>query len=844
MRRLFLLLFLLTLCVPAWAQNPTSKVIKRASYPVGQRGDVFVNSTTGTPYACKAATCLADGTGWTPMDAGAVAPAGAAGQYQKNSGAGGFSGSLLSDDGADVTQAAGGYVGFKDKGSQVFNLRAYGAVGDGAADDWAAIHNAIALAKMVRGTVYGPPGIYRTTRELDIDFAVTVQGAGTGYTNSNSSSNDTRAATVFLFDDATAGESFVKFVAGANNETTTGVILRDFAVVSTNTTQANQHCLVWSNTKFSDSRIDNLFIKNFTGYGINLTGAYPNLYGQSWDWRNIALSNYGGVIGQAGQSGLLTGANGVLYNIHGENGVNPVSPQAVLFDMQKMDSLVADQLLIEGSNSAGGLTGYRVGSTHPSHFRHLYVEYTGTQLQYHTQVVGPVTVTGITGVRDDSPVLTTTGNLLTKLQDVDYNSNGTDPNLMFAFGSNAGAAMYDIDGISVQNPANFYRLANVAKIRLHNVRNNVSTAWAKFGVADDWVVYSYQGGRLVNSPTNGVTFSQEGDTKVSEVNVRTDAAEGRVLQVKNDVDNTVPPFKVSYALPSSMAGSQFVVALRYKIVTSDSTGATISLLNSTAGGNQKYAVNDGVRDGTWQTGFIIYRDAAGANLTVTATSTGTPDAPIEVWISDIQIIQGVNVPLLYGHVKSTQLLTLYGTAPPANGDHIAGDMVRNTAPAVDGNGNFVAGWVCTAAGSPGTWTAINGGPITASLTAYPGNYFGSVSGTVTAGGSSVFGGPGFTSSNTVEANRQAVSPRACTAKRFYLLTSTAQPNDAAMTAKLRINGADSGIVITVSANSAAGSFSDLTDTAVVNAGDKLAVKFNNASASASANVVSFSWVCE
>ena len=46
------------------------------------------------------------------------------------------------------------------------------------------------------------------------------------------------------------------------------------------------------------------------------------------------------------------------------------------------------------------------------------------------------------------------------------------------------------------------------------------------------------------------------------------------------------------------------------------------------------------------------------------------------------------------------------TAPPTTGEHQAGDYVRNSAPAELGTAGakyVITGWVCTAAGTPGTW---------------------------------------------------------------------------------------------------------------------------------------------
>jgi len=57
-----------------------------------------------------------------------------------------------------------------------FDVRSYGAVGDGVADDAAAIQAALTAAGVSGGTVYLPPGIYRTTIALAVPAKVTVRG--------------------------------------------------------------------------------------------------------------------------------------------------------------------------------------------------------------------------------------------------------------------------------------------------------------------------------------------------------------------------------------------------------------------------------------------------------------------------------------------------------------------------------------------------------------------------------------------------------------------------------------------------------------------------------------------
>jgi hypothetical protein len=45
-------------------------------------------------------------------------------------------------------------------------------------------------------------------------------------------------------------------------------------------------------------------------------------------------------------------------------------------------------------------------------------------------------------------------------------------------------------------------------------------------------------------------------------------------------------------------------------------------------------------------------------------------------------------------------------AAPTTGQHAQGDFVRNSAPTAGG----VYGWVCVAAGTPGTWKPVSIGP--------------------------------------------------------------------------------------------------------------------------------------
>lgn len=74
-------------------------------------------------------------------------------------------------------------TGLRDKGSQVFNAKGYGAVGDGVANDQAAITSAVAAAAAAGGgIVYLPPGTYFVGSFLAAASKVSLCGAGRSVT--------------------------------------------------------------------------------------------------------------------------------------------------------------------------------------------------------------------------------------------------------------------------------------------------------------------------------------------------------------------------------------------------------------------------------------------------------------------------------------------------------------------------------------------------------------------------------------------------------------------------------------------------------------------------------------
>lgn len=127
----------------------------------------------------------------------------------------------------------------EDKGGEVFNVKAYGAKGDGTTDDTAAINAAYAAATAVKGTVYFPCGTYLLTSAIADSEPVTWQGESQA------------CATVEI----PAGSAFDVFDVGSSN-----VSFKDLTI-DANQNGANNNALAFtasvSNITLSDVTAEN-----------------------------------------------------------------------------------------------------------------------------------------------------------------------------------------------------------------------------------------------------------------------------------------------------------------------------------------------------------------------------------------------------------------------------------------------------------------------------------------------------------------------------------------------------------------------------------------------------------
>ena len=91
-----------------------------------------------------------------------------------------------------------------------------------------------------------------------------------------------------------------------------------------------------------------------------------------------------------------------------------------------------------------------------------------------------------------------------------------------------------------------------------------------------------------------------------------------------------------------------------------------------------------------------------------------------------------------------------------------------------------------------------------------------------------------------ELTRRLALPTACTLSNFYLVTSQVQSATGSLVLTIRKNGADTALVITLAAGSAAGTYSNTTNSATYAQGDIMAIRFNNNATVTSAGMASLS----
>jgi parallel beta-helix repeat protein len=154
------------------------------------------------------------------------------------------------------------------KASSAFNVRDFGAVGNGRVNDTAALQKAINVAQNLGGTVLLPPGVYVITSPLRISYPVTILGAGWGS----------------IIRSAAADRRFIPIlVAGKKGDYVHGVVIRDLKLEGSRLGQLDAGAVQFNNAV--GFLCDHLWITQFGEpgespfKGVNGIGVSAGYYG-------------------------------------------------------------------------------------------------------------------------------------------------------------------------------------------------------------------------------------------------------------------------------------------------------------------------------------------------------------------------------------------------------------------------------------------------------------------------------------------------------------------------------------------------------------------------------------
>jgi hypothetical protein len=262
------------------------------------------------------------------------------------------------------------------------------------------------------------------------------------------------------------------------------------------------------------------------------------------------------------------------------------------------------------------------------------------------------------------------------------------------------------------------------RIQFENVttggNNSTNPAEFFFLTKDEKPLLSLQGewlDKVVSGPVVLYVDSTGGADQgtVLSYGMKTDPTQGRVFELVSET-NKVPLFCIYVDPLPEFIGNQITVSMRYYIESTQdtlniSTLAPHGLNNELLAGyglsyNPAYNSEGPGPHNVWKNSWVAVRIPNTVNPIIICSeqlygSATSPVGTTKLRIAGINVTVGPKIPYLIGGRNAAGAIKWRATAAPTYGTYIVGDEVVNSAPAPSGT----YGWVCTTAGSPGTWKA-------------------------------------------------------------------------------------------------------------------------------------------
>jgi hypothetical protein len=276
---------------------------------------------------------------------------------------------------------AGGGTGTATAATSWYNVKAYGAVGDGSTDDNVAIAAAITAIPSTGGVLYFPPGTYKDSAGHTLSKPITVRGDGgtTGEITDNAISQiNCTSATAVLFSVTSEGCSFqdISLKNTAGTTPTAGTAIRFSSTTGVGDLFRIDNVKVW---RFFDNidiqsgqqwSIDHSYIIEPVRYGVRVRDV--NLQdGGDWSISNTTIIAYtatqasgsAGIRYESGSAGKITNVkiNGATTNSKWfDNGIDIVPAFGNLFLLVSNCSI--ENFATHGISSTDGMLALQVNN--------------------------------------------------------------------------------------------------------------------------------------------------------------------------------------------------------------------------------------------------------------------------------------------------------------------------------------------------------------------------------------------------------------------------------------------------------------------------------------------------
>ena len=586
-----------------------------------------------------------------------------------------------------------------EKLAQTVSVKDFGAVGDGVADDTAAVHAAIDVAKNSRGSVYFPAGIYRVTSGYtqSVNYRdVRLYGDGSTRETVNSSSNEPSGSHIRL--DSTDPNSFFYRVNARHHLQVENLLFSCAQYVLDRKFFA-------FNAPLSPFTLDNL---NFESVEKPICFE-PNCYFQSSTINNVQFRSSGTIYSELGED--LRATLLILTDVHHE-GVVPINTAKIVCDLSGVRKVMGTNFLLEGAVPTSGWTILKLNNPYDQAFISAS-EYIFNN--YWSEWGG--------GINPTYDVDIASGEALFIHPRFAIDPNRSVKNKLGPF------AKLIIDGISFSGATEDYfntfefPANNVtSKVLLRNLQSRAIIPFSNpnfifenarvhrsagageviFGGAATYALearclYNWDGGYFDPALITRGTFRNTYTPSV-------DATYGRKLIFSHTPSTEPVTVSLNVLIPTGVSklGQQYNLVLKGKGPTTVDGFYIIGVTrNGTGVGSITTLVT--TTENPFEILFSFVDTVGGATsvgINIFASGvTDTTNNVIEIY--EFEISTGRNIKSSPVGFKPNNIIT-FSSAIPTIGQWKRGDIIYNSSPSALGT----PAWSCVTSGTPGTWSAM------------------------------------------------------------------------------------------------------------------------------------------